>query len=573
MTTNSSASEFQDFKPMRLLEPVGGQDYGTTAEIPDLQTVIDYEENRCRLSCGYYRMVDRPSLYKWQADLQKKHGVSRAVAFVSGQSALRELIDFLLTILPNLRVAWKLPELVPSWLNELKAAESDSLEPRLWINPDLGVDQRSEWFDDNQHTESDQIIWYSAQSFAPLPIQHENEFWVGSIEKMSTPGGVVLGKSPELMEKLFQLRKRRGALLSVRNIGAWQNEEPVPNTSSEDSEKICLQLNEWEEADECFLFPSGMNAVVTAMELARRRCQSRHPKRFVAIGLLYTDTYSLLMFDKWRGGNGEPIFLNTDELDQLPKVLKDDSIAGIVTESITNPLGEVPDIPIIQDIAKKYKIPVIVDNTLAGPINAQPLTWGVDMVVHSTAKYLCGNNQHGGGVLLTRTGYWSERLRAFQLEWKNLMSPWEVLALRDCMKNFPERMERFNQNGVRVAHFLEEHPMVRSVCFNQLPSHPSYELAKKLLKGSSSLISFVLQNDNLDGIRRFYDADLRPLHKAPGLGSDTSMICPYAMLAHYQLSDRELKELRISRYLVRLAVGCEKNLDKVFKALDRGFRA
>ena len=88
----------------------------------------------------------------------------------------------------------------------------------------------------------------------------------------------------------------------------------------------------------------------------------------------------------------------------------------------------------------------------------------------------------------------------------------------------------------------------------------------------SFLISFVLQNDSLDGIRRFYDADLRPLHKAPGLGSNTSMLCPYAMLAHYQASDRELEELRISRYLVRLAVGSEKNLDQVFAALERGFR-
>jgi hypothetical protein len=112
--------------------------------------------------------------------------------------------------------------------------------------------------------------------FAPLPIQQENEFWVGSTEKMGTPGGVVLGQHYDLMEGLFQLRKRRGALLSVRNIAAWKNDEVVPTSATlKATEKICAQLIEWEDADECFLFPSGMNAVVTAMELARRRCQSK----------------------------------------------------------------------------------------------------------------------------------------------------------------------------------------------------------------------------------------------------------------------------------------------------------
>ena len=574
MTMDSSTSAPQDPRPIRFLEPVGGLDYGTTAEMPDLQTIIDYEENRCRLIWGYYRMVDRPALYEWQQNLQQKYKAVRALAFVSVQGALRELIDFLLTKEPSLRIAWKITEPLPSWLSEWKSVGSDSVEPRLWIIPDSGADRRDEWLDEDQHAEHDQIVWYSTQSFTPLPIQQENEFWVGSTEKMGTPGGVVLGQHYELMEGLFQLRKRRGALLSVRNITAWTNNEVVPtSSSSKATEKICAQLIEWEEAEECFLFPSGMNAIVTAMELARRRYKTKKPKRFVAIGLLYTDTYSLLMSDKWRGGNGEPIFLNTDELEQLEEVLKDNSVVGIVTESVTNPLGEVPDIPRIQSIAKKYEIPVIVDNTLAGPTNAQPLVWGVDMVIHSTAKYLCGNSQHGGGVLLTRRGYWSEQLKAFQSEWHNFMSPWEILALADCIGDFPERMERFNSNGVQVAKFLEVHPKVRSVSFNKLPSHSSHELAKKLLKGAGSLISFVLQNDNLDGIRRFYDADLRPLHKAPGLGSNTSMLCPYAMLAHYQASDQELEELRISRYLVRLAVGSEKNLDQVFVALERGFQA
>ena len=85
------------------------------------------------------------------------------------------------------------------------------MEPRLWILPDSCVDQRNEWLEEDQYAEHDQIVWYSTQSFVPLPIHQENEFWVGSTEKMGTPGGVVLGQHYDLMEGLFQLRKRRGA--------------------------------------------------------------------------------------------------------------------------------------------------------------------------------------------------------------------------------------------------------------------------------------------------------------------------------------------------------------------------
>ena len=170
MATDSSASAKQDPRPVRLLDPVGGQDYGTTAEMPDLKTVIDYEENRCRRSWGYYRMVDRPALYEWQQSLQRKHKVARALAFVSVQSALRELIDFLITKQPNLSIAWKLSEPLPSWLREWKSVAPDPIEPRLWILPDSCVDQRNEWLEEDQYAEHDQIVWYSTQSLSLIHI-------------------------------------------------------------------------------------------------------------------------------------------------------------------------------------------------------------------------------------------------------------------------------------------------------------------------------------------------------------------------------------------------------------------
>lgn len=566
MKTESSTL---DARPVCLLEAIGGDEWGTTAEMPTLQTVIDYEENRCRLSRGYYRMVDRPALYEQQQRWADTFGVARALAFTSPETALREWVDFWLTREPEQQLTWQLDSPCPAWLQPWIAPPNETRIPRIWVVPDSGSAQRQHWWNSHQPGPKDRVIWIASTLPQERLLGNPQESWVVDLGQNSTPGGLLLGQDPQGMEGLFQLRKRRGPVLSVRNLAAWEMRQVLPANYPEIERQVCRQLSEWEQAKSCFLFPSGMNALVTALELARRRTSSTRPLRFVAIGLLYTDTYSLLMYEQWRGGSGEPIFLNTDELDQLSEILQDDSVAGIVTESITNPLGELPDFPMIQRLAAERRVPLIVDNTLAGPLNAQPLNWGATISVQSTTKYLCGNNQHAGGALLVNDSEWAQAIQDFQEEWQNRMSPWEVLALEPCLQDFPARMQRFNRNGLMVAELLQRHPQVRQVYFNQLPSHPDHALAQQLLRGSGSLMSFVLQADHAEGLARFYDSDLAPIHKAPGLGSNTTMLCPYALLAHYQADAAELRDLRISRYLVRVAVGCEPDLSPVLEALNQ----
>jgi len=89
-----------------------------------------------------------------------------------------------------------------------------------------------------------------------------------------------------------------------------------------------------------------------------------------------------------------------------------------------------------------------------------------------------------------------------------------------------------------------------------------------VLGGPSSLVSFTLARNSLDGLRAFYDSPLRGLIKAPSLGSDLTLVCPYTMLTHYKDTDEQLAEIGLPRFLVRVAVGCEDNIEPVIASLD-----
>ena len=146
------------------------------------------------------------------------------------------------------------------------------------------------------------------------------------------------------------------------------------------------------------------------------------------------------------------------------------------------------------------------------------------------------------------------------------MSPREAAVLE-------KRMERFNANALRVASFLEGHHGVTRTYFNALASHRSHSVAKRILKGPGSVIGFTLKRDTLQGLRVFYDSLLSGIHKAPSLGSDETLLCPYTLLTHYTSSDEQLADIGLPRFLLRIAVGCERDIGPVIASLDEALSA
>jgi cystathionine gamma-synthase len=113
---------------------------------------------------------------------------------------------------------------------------------------------------------------------------------------------------------------------------------------------------------------------------------------------------------------------------------------------------------------------------------------------------------------------------------------------------------------------------VKAVFFNGLPSHRSYATARRLLRGPGSVISFTLVRDTWEGLRAFYDSPLFGIIKAPSLGSDLTLLCPYTLLTHYLDADEELAAIGLPRFLLRIAVGCEGDITPVLESLEDALR-
>ena len=148
------------------------------------------------------------------------------------------------------------------------------------------------------------------------------------------------------------------------------------------------------------------------------------------------------------------------------------------------------------------------------------------------------------------------------------ISPLESAALWECMQDFQERILRFNTNCSVIAEFLSTHLAVGFVYHPSLNSHSSYDTAKKLLSGNGGVVSFTLKDESENALKNFYDREFSSMIKAPSIGSNQTLICPYTLLTNYFSTDEELKEIKLPRHLIRISAGCETEIDGILEDLD-----
>ncbi len=552
----------------QLLEgnlPIDGE-FGVTAEIPRFALIQEWQEKRVALRHGYYRMVDPPRVKALQQELCEASGSAHALCYVSQEAALHEWLlgTFALpphhpvlvlagaehpdlarvtALLDARQLPWKrLPCEVPAKLPLC------SLVVVLRETPEV----------DRMMT----ILWHSLPGRLPLlvwspdvpqsiPRKLRSAPWVCALGE--TAGGALILDDSEQFEEFLERRKRRGPILSPRSIGDGERSE------------VRSRVEEWfreqEAATAVQLYPSGMSACAVLFdELLRQR-----PQHVVVIGGMYTDTYTLLTHPRFRPEGTRVDFLDVAEQDHLVEVLTEET-AFVFTESITNPLGEVPDLPLIAANAHLRGVPLVVDNTLATPFNLNPLVIGATAVIHSTAKYLNGQNDHRGGVLALSDRGLADRLQRQQNLLSLRMSEAEARVLWQRLQDFPERMERFNRNGRILVDYLTRHPKVAEVFHPEVPDAPPHHSP---LVGAGSVVSFRLVDDSLEAVQRFYDADLHPIGKGPTLGSNRTILCPYPLLAHYHAPLELVEQLCATRHLIRVAAGCETDFTVVLRALGR----
>ncbi|MGV6473759.1 trans-sulfuration enzyme family protein [Azotobacter vinelandii] len=242
----------------------------------------------------------------------------------------------------------------------------------------------------------------------------------------------------------------------------------------------------------------------------------------------------------------------------------------IYTETASNPLVRVSDVPALATLAKKHGLKLLVDNTFLSPALFRPLDHGADLVLHSTTKYLNGHSDATGGIL-AGDAEWVERARRFQINAGGSASPFEAwLTLRGA-KTLALRMQAHSRNAQALAEALEAHPKVLRVHYPGLPSHPDHALARRLFPdGCSGMLSFTLDG-GLAEVDRLIRA-LRLAVFAPSLAGVATSISHPGKTSHRALAPELLAALDIHDGTVRVSVGIEEAgdiVDDFVQALER----
>ncbi len=226
----------------------------------------------------------------------------------------------------------------------------------------------------------------------------------------------------------------------------------------------------------------------------------------------------------------------------------------IFTESPTNPYLRVLDIPAVVKVAKKHGALTIIDATLATPYNIKPLEMGVDIVIHSATKYLGGHNDLLAGVALGKQDLLND-LNRLQRMIGATPGPFTCFLLERGLKTFALRMEQHNRAGLAIARMLESHRKIEKIWYPGLKSHPDYKIAKKQMRGSGSVITFLLKGGDKE-TRKFIDS-LELFLITPSLGGTESLVTQMAPMSFFDYPEDYRRSIGMVDNLVRIALGLE----------------
>jgi O-acetylhomoserine (thiol)-lyase len=321
----------------------------------------------------------------------------------------------------------------------------------------------------------------------------------------------------------------------------------------------------------------------------------------VASNSLYGGSHNLLGYTLARFGI-ETTFIRPGDIDAWRKSVRPNTRL-FFGETLGNPGLDVLDIPVVSKIAHEAGVPLLVDATFTTPYLMKPFELGADLLYHSATKFLGGHGTAIGGVLVDSGHFdWEKSgkfpqltapyagfhnmdfeeesgTRAFLLRARReglrdfgaCMAPMTAFQILQGIETLHLRMPRHVENTRRVVKFLAMHAMVDSVGYPELPSHPDYALAQKLLpRGAGAVFSFRMKGGRPAG-RAFIEA-LRVFSHLANVGDAKSLVIHPATTTHYRMSDEDLKRAGITAGTVRLSIGLE-DVEDLIEDLDRALKA
>jgi len=264
------------------------------------------------------------------------------------------------------------------------------------------------------------------------------------------------------------------------------------------------------------------------------------------IDVAFCDTTNLNAFEKEINSNCDLLYLETP----------------------TNPTLKIQDIKTLSNLAKQKGSLVVVDNTLATPINQNPLKLGADIVIHSATKFLCGHSDALGGLVCGDKKN-VEKIYHFREINGSCLDPSPAYMILRGIKTLALRIERHNENALKLSEWLSNHKKISTVFYPGLNYHPDYDIARKQMRGFGGVLSFLIKD--MFSISNLI-SNLQFSHAAAHLGSVDTIIGPSKTTSHVENTPEERSKLGIPENLIRCSVGIE-HIDDIIKDFDQALNS
>jgi len=374
-------------------------------------------------------------------------------------------------------------------------------------------------------------------------------------DKRGSSTGAVVEPIYETSVFAFSSTKQLVDVMSEKAEGYVYTRYGNPTTRSVEN-----KMAELEQSEDAAVFSSGMAAIATTFFTL-----VSSGDHVVSTRDLYGGT--LEFFNKVLPKFGvEATLVEATDLDEIRSATRSNTKV-IYAETPTNPTLKVADLSAVAKIGKEKGATVVVDSTFASPYNTKPTELGVDVVVHSATKYLCGHNDVTAGVVCGSERFVQE-LKKMRKSLGGTLDPLAAWLLLRGLKTLGLRMERHNSNGIKVATYLERHPKVKTVHYPGLESHPQHAIAKRQMTGFGGVVSFEIDRD-FETTAKFVE-NLKLCSLASSLGGTETLVTQPVTASHYFVSVEDRKKAGITDQLIRLALGIEDPED-IIADLEQAF--
>jgi cystathionine gamma-lyase/cystathionine beta-lyase len=306
-----------------------------------------------------------------------------------------------------------------------------------------------------------------------------------------------------------------------------------------------------------FAFATGMAAETTVMHLLKAG------DHIICGDDVYGGTYRLFQ-NVMRDFGLEFTFLRLDSRERIEDAVKPNT-RMLWLETPSNPLLNIVDLEMAVNVAQKHNLLTVIDNTFATPCFLSPIEYGVDLVIHSTTKYLNGHCDVVGGAVVTTTDELTERMQYLLNAMGTCASPFDCWLVLRGIETLSVRMKQHEANATAIAEYLNGHPAVTRVFYPGLESHPGHEIARRQMKGFGGVVSFELSG-GIKAVNSFL-RHTEVFAMAESLGGVASLAEQPATMSHASMPRDFREKAGITDELIRLSVGLE-NIDDLIDDLS-----